>query len=58
MQEARGSIPLDSTFFFAEVAELVYALVSKTSSFTAVRVRFPSSAFFYFNPPFLPIHLV
>ncbi len=31
---------------FAEVAELVYALVSKTSSFTAVRVRFPSSAFF------------
>ena len=31
-------------FIFAKVAELVYALVSKTSSFTAVRVRFPPLA--------------
>ncbi len=34
---------------FAEVAELVYALVSKTSSLTAVRVQLPSSALF--QPP-------
>jgi hypothetical protein len=33
--------------FIAEVAELVYALVSKTSRFTAVWVRFPPSALFF-----------
>ncbi len=30
---------------FAEVAELVYALVSKTCAFTGLRVRLPPSAF-------------
>ncbi len=45
MQEVRGSIPLNSTFdFLAKVAELVYALVSKTSGFTAVRVQLPPLA--------------
>ena len=45
MQEVRGSIPLNSTFFiFAKVAELVYALVSKTSGLTAVRVQLPPLA--------------
>ena len=41
----QGFDPPQLHFLFAEVAELVYALVSKTSSLTAVRVRFPSSAF-------------
>ena len=35
-------------FIFAKVAELVYALVSKTSSFTAVRVLLPPLALFIF----------
>jgi hypothetical protein len=44
MQEVRSSILLGSIYNIAKVAELVYALVSKTSSFTAVRVRFPPLA--------------
>lgn len=40
-----GSL-LDNVSFFAKVAELVYALVSKTSGFTAVWVRFPPLALF------------
>jgi hypothetical protein len=54
MQEARSSILLGSTFIFAKVAELVYALVSKTSHFTVVRVRFPPLAFF--SLPFIVNH--
>ena len=53
MQEVRGSIPLNSTYVdpepvegFAKVAELVYALVSKTSGLTAVRVQLPPLALF------------
>ena len=37
------STPLE----FAKVAELVYALVSKTSGLTAVRVQLPPLAFFH-----------
>ena len=47
MQEVRGSIPLNSTFIFAKVAELVYALVSKTSGLTAVRVQLPPLALLF-----------
>ena len=35
---------LHFSYFFAKVAELVYALVSKTSGLTAVRVQLPPLA--------------
>ena len=41
-------------YFFAKVAELVYALVSKTSGLTAVRVRFPPLAPIFYCKPHLP----
>ncbi len=40
----RSRVRSPSAPLFAEVAELVYALVSKTSGLTAVWVRFPPSA--------------
>ena len=41
----QGFDPPQLHLIFAKVAELVYALVSKTSGLTAVRVRFPPLAF-------------